>query len=80
MFPLVQVLLCQNDPHLCLFRYSFLIFIRMFDKTDIQWSSDVGHTNLHKKMISKNCKKRSFIGKIKTELHHDGVGLLLLIL
>ena len=42
----------------------------MFDETDIQWSCEVGHTNLHNKIISKIVKKI-----LKNELHHDGVGL-----
>ena len=33
--------------------------------------------NLHiQKMISKNCKKKVLLAKIKTERCHDGVGLL----
>ena len=64
---------------LCLFNGGFLIFIRMFDKTDILCSSDVGHKFTLKKMISKNCKKKKkkvLLAKIKTERCHDGVGLL----
>ena len=37
----------------------------MFNKTDIQCSSEVGHTNLHKKMISKIVKKKVILAKIK---------------
>ena len=45
----------------CLVKLSFLIFIRMFDKTDIQWSSEVSH----KKLISKKCKKNVLLAKVK---------------
>ena len=73
IFPLVQVYF-RMILTLCLFKLTFLIFIRMFDKTDIQWSSEVSHTNLHKKIFQK-IVKRVLMAK-KKKLPHYVVGLL----
>ena len=60
IFALVEVFLHQNDPHFMLVQVQLSDFIRTFDKTYKQWSSEVGHANLYKKMVSKNCKKKMF--------------------
>ena len=73
---LVEVFLHQNDPHFMFVQVQLSDFMRTFGKTYIQWSSEVGHANLYKKMVSKNCKKNVSLPEVKTELHHDGVCLL----
>ena len=62
IFPFVQVYF-QNI--LCLFNGRFLIFLRMLDKTDIHWSSEVGHELNIKQIISKNCKNKVLLEKNK---------------
>ena len=53
IFPFVQVFLI-----LCFFNGLFLIFIRMFDKTDIQCSSEVGHKTY--RCVQNEFRKRNF--------------------